>query len=71
MLGLAGGVLGYVVGAVAAAILGPYFAGLDVVPVLAYFWWSIGVATVIALAGSWYPMFRAARIDPAVIMQEI
>lgn len=71
MLGLAGGVLGYVAGTLAAAILGPYLAGLDILPVVTYLWWSIVVAVVIALAGSWYPTFRAARIDPAVIMQEI
>ncbi len=71
LLGLAGGFLGYVTGTVAAVILGPYLAGLDIAPVLEYLWWSVVVAVVIALAGSWYPTFRAARIDPAVIMQEI
>lgn len=71
ILGLVGGILGYVVGTVAAGILGPYLAGLEVSPVAGYFWWSVVVAVVIALAGSWYPTFRAARIDPAVIMQEI
>ena len=71
MLGLAGGILGYVVGTAAAVILGPYLAGLEISPVLEYLWWSVIVAVIIALAGSWYPTFRAARIDPAVIMQEI
>lgn len=71
VLGLAGGILGYLAGTVAAIILGPYFAGLTISPVISYLGWSIIVAVVIALAGSWYPTFRAARIDPAVIMQEI
>lgn len=71
ILGLAGGILGYLVGTVAATILGPYLAGLAVYPVIGYLWWSIVVAVLIALAGSWYPTFRAARIDPAVIMQEV
>ncbi len=71
ILGLAGGILGYVTGTVAAVILGPYLAGLEVAPVLGYLWWSVVVAVVIALAGSWYPTFRATRIDPSVIMQEI
>ena len=70
ILGLAGGILGYMVGTLAAVILGPYLAGLKINPVLGYLWWSIVVAVVIALAGSWYPTYRAARIDPAVIMQE-
>jgi putative ABC transport system permease protein len=71
ILGLAGGVLGYLVGTIAAVILGPYLAGLKINPVLNYLWWSIAVAVVIALIGSWYPTYRAARIDPAIIMQEI
>ncbi|MEW5924995.1 MAG: hypothetical protein AB1746_13505, partial [Candidatus Zixiibacteriota bacterium] len=58
-------------GTLAAVILGPYLAGLKINPVLGYLWWSIVVAVVIALAGSWYPTYRAARIDPAVIMQEV
>ncbi len=70
-LGLTGGILGYLAGTAAAVVLGPYFAGLNIAPVLEYFWWSIVVATIITLVGSWYPTFRAARIDPAVIMQEI
>ena len=71
ILGLVGGVLGYVTGTVSAVILGPYLAGLPIGPVPGYFWWSVLVAMVISLAGSWYPIYRAARIDPAVIMQEI
>jgi len=71
VLGLVGGVLGYAAGTVSAVILGPYLAGLEIGPVIGYLWWSVLVAIVIALAGSWYPTYRAARIDPAVIMQEV
>jgi len=71
ILGLVGGVLGYAVGTLSAVILGPYLAGLEIDPVIGYLWWSVLVAVVIALAGSWYPTYRAARIDPAVIMQEV
>ncbi|MFH1373877.1 MAG: FtsX-like permease family protein [bacterium] len=71
ILGLVGGVLGYATGTVSAVILGPYLAGLQIGPVIGYFWWSVLVAIVISLAGSWYPIYRAARIDPAVIMQEV
>ncbi len=71
ILGLVGGVLGYVTGTVSAVILGPYLAGLQIEPVIGYFWWSVLVAIIISLAGSWYPIYRAARIDPAVIMQEV
>jgi putative ABC transport system permease protein len=66
-----GGVLGYLVGTISAVLLGPYLAGLDISPVLAYFWWALLVAMLISLLGSWYPIYRAARIDPAIIMQEV
>jgi len=56
---------------VAAVILGPQLAGLQVSPVLVYLALSIAIAVVISLLGSWYPVFRAARLDPALIMQEV
>jgi putative ABC transport system permease protein len=71
ILGLAGGILGYLVGTISAVLLGPYLAGLDISPVLTYLWWSLLVAMLISLLGSWYPIYRAARIDPAIIMQEV
>ncbi len=71
ILGLVGGVLGYITGTVSAVILGPYLAGLQIAPVYSYLWWSVLLAIVIALAGSLYPTYRATRIDPAVIMQEV
>jgi putative ABC transport system permease protein len=71
VLGLVGGTLGYTVGTVAAVILGPQLAGLQISPVLPYLALSIAIAVVISLLGSWYPVFRAARLDPALIMQEV
>ncbi len=71
ILGLVGGISGYLVGTVSAVLLGPYLAGLDISPVITYLWWSVLVAIVISLLGSWYPIYRAARIDPAIVMQEV
>jgi len=70
ILGLAGGICGYVVGTASAMILGPQLAGLAVTPVPLYLALSVGVAVLIALAGSVIPIRRASRLDPAVIMQE-
>ena len=70
ILGLLGGIGGYLLGTLAAVILGPQLAGLSVSAVPAYFPWSLAVAVAIALVGSWYPTFRATRLDPASIMQE-
>ncbi len=71
ILGAVGGILGYFVGTGAAVILGPQLAELDVSPVAIYFVWSLVVAVFISLIGSWYPIYRAARMDPAQIMQEV
>jgi putative ABC transport system permease protein len=70
-LGVVGGLGGFVVGTVAAMILGPQLAGLSVSPVPLYLLFSVGVAVLIALLGSILPIYRAARFDPAVIMQEV
>ena len=70
VLGIIGGVSGYLLGTAAALILGPQLAGLKVSPVFIYFVWSLVVAVGIAVIGSWYPTYRAARLDPALIMQE-
>jgi ABC-type antimicrobial peptide transport system permease subunit len=40
-------------------------------PVASYLAWSLVVAVLISLVGSWYPIYRAARMDPAQIMQEV
>lgn len=71
VLGIVGGTLGYAVGTISAMILGPQLAGLEISPVLGYLVGSVFVAIVIALLGSWYPVYRAARMDPALIMQEL
>ncbi|RPJ43431.1 MAG: ABC transporter permease [Candidatus Latescibacterota bacterium] len=71
LLGLLGGVAGYLLGTVSGMVLGPELAGLAVDPVLAYFPWSLAVAVGIALLGSWYPTYRATRLDPASILQEV
>ncbi len=71
VLGLIGGSLGYLFGTLSAMILGPQFAGFAVSPVPIYLLWSLIVAIVIAIMGSWYPIYSAARMDPAAIMQEV
>ncbi len=71
ILGFVGGITGYIVGTLSALILGPQLAGLSTSPVPIYFILSIVVAVAISLLGSILPVYRAARLDPALIMQEI
>jgi putative ABC transport system permease protein len=71
ILGLLGGVCGYLLGTASAMVLGPQLAGLSVDPVPVYLLWSLCIAVAIALLGSWYPTYRATRLDPASILQEV
>jgi len=68
---LLGGVCGYVLGTTSAMVLGPQLARLAVEPVPVYLLWSLGISVAIALLGSWYPTYRATRLDPASILQEV
>jgi putative ABC transport system permease protein len=71
VLGVVGGLCGFVVGTGAAMILGPQLAGLTVTPMPLLLLLAVVVAVLIALAGSILPVYQAARFDPAVIMQEV
>ena len=71
ILGLLGGICGYVLGTASAMVLGPQLARLAVEPVPIYLLWSLAIAVAIALLGSWYPTYRATRLDPASILQEV
>jgi putative ABC transport system permease protein len=71
ILGLLGGLAGYLLGTVSAMILGPYLAKLSISPIPYYLPIAVIVAVVISLLGSVFPVYRAARIDAAIIMQEV
>ncbi|MBF0202533.1 MAG: ABC transporter permease [Desulfamplus sp.] len=71
VLGAAGGFFGYIIGTAGAMILGPRLAGLAVAPMAVYLLYAILMAVLISLAGSFIPTFRASRLDPNLIMQEI
>ena len=71
ILGLVGGIIGYILGTGSAMILGPQLAGLKISPVPIYLLLSVIVAVLISLMGSILPVRRASRFDPAVIMQEV
>lgn len=70
-LALAGGLAGYVLGSLAAMVLGPELAGIRVPPVPIFLLWSLLISSGICVLGAWFPIHRATRIDPALIMQEL
>jgi putative ABC transport system permease protein len=71
LLGLAGGICGYILGTVLAVALGPRLAGIPVLPMPMLILWALGISVVIALAASYFPARRAARLDPCATLQEV
>ena len=66
IIGILGGVFGYLVGTLLAYAIGPIiFEGTSIVFVPSYFPLSLAIATVIAVIASIYPAFRATRIKVA------
>jgi len=66
IVGVAGGLLGYVAGTLLAHIIGPLIlGGVAVSYVAQYFLPSLALATLIAVIASVYPAFRASRIKVA------
>ncbi len=71
LLGLAGGVCGYILGTALAVALGPRLAGIPVLPMPMLIVWALGISVVIALGASYFPARRAARLDPCATLQEV
>ncbi|MHC4134087.1 MAG: ABC transporter permease [Planctomycetota bacterium] len=71
LLGLAGGIGGFVVGTVLAVTLGPEVAGVPVLPMPGLIFWAVGISVAMAVAASYFPARRASRLDPCTTLQEI
>jgi putative ABC transport system permease protein len=71
LLGLAGGAAGYVLGTVMGIVLGPKLAGIVVLPMPTLIIWAVLISVVIAVAASYFPARRAARLDPCATLHEV
>ncbi len=71
LLGLAGGIGGYVLGTFMAMVLGPQLAGVIVLPMPSLVVWAMGISLITALTASYFPARRAARLDPCAALQEV
>lgn len=70
ILGVAGGGLGFVAGTILAMAIGPQLVGVSVLPLPYLSGVGIATATVIAVAASYLPARRAARLDPCLCFAE-
>jgi putative ABC transport system permease protein len=71
ILGVAGGIGGYLIGTILAVILGPKLAGVIVLPMPMLALLAVGVSVALALVASYFPARRAARLDPCATFQEV
>ncbi|HEX4003300.1 MAG TPA: ABC transporter permease [Candidatus Acidoferrales bacterium] len=69
MLALAGGAIGFVLGALLARVLGSSVFGSPAPPRLVLLPVALGLAALVTLIGSLIPLRRAARFDPAPILR--
>jgi putative ABC transport system permease protein len=71
LLGLAGGIGGFLFGTGLAVILGPRIAGIPVLPMPMLALWALGISVGISLVATILPAWNAARLDPCAIFQEV
>jgi len=72
IIGIIGGIFGYVAGTLLAYALGPVIFGISVVNyVPQYFPLSLGLATGVAVIATIYPAFRAARVKVADLFRSL
>jgi putative ABC transport system permease protein len=71
VIGLAGGMLGYLAGTLLAVVVGPSWAGITVYPLPTLAALSVALASMAALAASFIPAKRAALIDPCLCFREV
>ncbi|MGB8854321.1 MAG: FtsX-like permease family protein [Pirellulales bacterium] len=70
LLGLIGGVGGYVIGTILAVTLGPRLAGVPVLPMPGLALWALVISVGVALAASFIPAWRASQLDPVATFRE-
>jgi len=70
IMALVGGIVGYIIGTLAATWLGPQFAGIAVRPIYMLLLVSIIISITISILGSVIPAYLAGKIEPFSNMQE-
>jgi len=70
LMGLVGGIAGFIVGTFAAIWLAPQFVGIEVTPIYTLLLTSIAISVTITILGSVIPAYLAGKIEPFSNMQE-
>ncbi|MAT14475.1 MAG: cell division protein FtsX [Planctomyces sp.] len=70
LLGIMGGIGGFIAGTILAIVLGPSLLGIQVSPIPQLFLIGILSATAVALAASYLPARRAAGLDPCLVFND-
>jgi putative ABC transport system permease protein len=71
VLGVLGGIGGFLVGTAAAWFLGPYLANVAVRPLPVLGGLAVAIAVAVTLLASFLPAWRASRLDPCICFKEI
>lgn len=70
ILGLIGGILGYLLGTISAYYMGLVFAQIQVSAIPIFILWAVLISIGISILGSLLPAYFAAKIEPFSNMQE-
>ncbi len=70
ILGVSGGIGGFITGTVLALVLGPYLLGVAVQPLPQLCLVGIIAATLVTIAASYLPARRAAGLDPCLVFND-
>lgn len=71
ILGLLTSTLGCLLGLLTAVVIGPRWAGVEVVPMPGTALLAIVAATCVALIAAYWPARQAAKLDPCLCFQEV
>nr|NQU90318.1 ABC transporter permease [Bacteroidota bacterium] len=70
ILGISGGVLGFVAGITIAWFIGPLIAGVNINPIPELLGWAVFISVLISIVGSLFPAHLASKFEPFSNMQD-
>ena len=70
LLGITGGIGGFVIGTIVAVVLSPQLLGMQVRPLPQLLLVGTAAATIVAVAATFFPARRAAGLDPCLVFNE-